>query len=213
MSDGEIKASGNITFSLIIIGQYLKADQVIVSGTICSDNGLLARDNAGQIFSCVNSKWQLVGDQPGTIKMWGATTAPNSYLDLNSQAFDKVSNPILTSLYPSGKLPDFRGQFVRAWDHGAGVDSESNRAMLSSQSDAIRNITGSLFFGLDGNISQSRLPSNLQSGATYYDTSVVNRDFGNNLTLTNNMEANRWILQKFDASRQVPTASENRPKI
>ncbi|EPM8702655.1 tail fiber protein [Escherichia coli] len=200
-SAGKIYASGNITSSQIITGQYLKANQVIVPGSICSDNGLLARDNAGQIFSCVNSKWQLVGDQPGTIKMWGAITAPDSWLELNGQAFDKVSNPILTSLYPSGKLPDFRGQFVRAWDHGAGVDSESSRGILSTQGDAIRNISGYVsgiggvrFDSFSGAFFDSGRRDAVNAQLSGSCSSYCNDDFA------------------FDASRQVPTAAENRPK-
>ncbi|WP_265349403.1 shufflon system plasmid conjugative transfer pilus tip adhesin PilV [Enterobacter hormaechei] len=211
-SGGSIKASGNITSSQIITGQYLKANQVIVSGTICSDNGLLARDNAGQIFSCVNSKWQLVGDQPGTIKMWGAITAPDSWLELNGQAFDKLSNPILTSLYPSGKLPDFRGQFVRAWDHGRGIDSESGRGILSEQNDAIRNINGyikDMLYQSDieaqsGTIGYGvfrRYKYSEDKNSSFYTDSVKQ--------VSNPQYADRI---DFDASRQVPTASENRPK-
>ena len=204
--DGNVKASGNIQ------GDTLQVTSSNTIGASCPVSGMMSKDSVGNILSCLSGTWNPIGDQPGTIKMWGTGTAPQGWLELNGQAFDKTQNPILGALYPSGRVPDLRGQFVRAWDHGAGVDSESNRAILSSQSDAIRNITGSLFFGLDGDISISSLPSNLQSGATYYDTSVVNRDFGNNLTLNNHTEANRWISQKLDASRQVPTAPENRPK-
>ena len=204
--DGNVKASGNIQ------GDTLQVTSSNTIGASCPVSGMMSKDSVGNILSCLSGTWNPIGDQPGTIKMWGTATAPQGWLELNGQAFDKTQNPILGALYPSGRVPDLRGQFVRAWDHGAGVDSESNRAILSSQSDAIRNITGSLFFGLDGDISISSLPSNLQSGATYYDTSVVNRDFGNNLTLNNHTEANRWISQKLDASRQVPTAPENRPK-
>ena len=221
---GTIKASGNIESSQNVkgatlestgratVGEFVQLNGQAEVGKECQSNGLQGRTVDGQILSCVNGVWNFSGEQPGTIKMWGTSNAPVGWLELNGQAFDKSKNPTLATLYPSGVVPDIRGQFVRAWDHGAGVDSESNRAILSSQSDAIRNITGSLFFGLDGDISISSLPSNLQSGATYYDTSVVNRDFGNNVTLTNHTEANRWIPQKLDASRQVPTAAENRPK-
>ncbi|HHT1513847.1 TPA: tail fiber protein [Klebsiella pneumoniae] len=220
---GTIKASGNIESSQNVkgatlestgratVGEFVQLNGQAEVGKECQSNGLQGRTVDGQILSCVNGVWNFSGEQPGTIKMWGTSNAPVGWLELNGQAFDKSKNPTLATLYPSGVVPDIRGQFVRAWDHGAGVDSESNRAILSSQSDAIRNITGSLFFGLDGDISISSLPSNLQSGATYYDTSVINRDFGNNITLVNNT-ANRWIPQKLDASRQVPTAAENRPK-
>ncbi|WP_370620704.1 shufflon system plasmid conjugative transfer pilus tip adhesin PilV [Edwardsiella tarda] len=212
-SSGNIYASGNIEATgRATVGEFIQLNGQATVGAACSPNGLQGRTVDGQILSCVNGVWNFSGEQPGTIKMWGTSNAPVGWLELNGQAFDKSKNPTLATLYPSGVVPDIRGQFVRAWDHGAGVDSESNRAILSSQSDAIRNITGSLFFGLDGDVSISSLPSNLQSGATYYDTSVVNRDFGNTLTLTNHTEANRWIPQKLDASRQVPTAAENRPK-
>ncbi len=221
---GTIKASGNIESSQNVkgatlestgratVGEFVQLNGQAEVGKECQSNGLQGRTVDGQILSCVNGVWNFSGEQPGTIKMWGTSNAPVGWLELNGQAFDKSKNPTLATLYPSGVVPDIRGQFVRAWDHGAGVDSESNRAILSSQSDAIRNITGSLFFGLDGDISISSLPSNLQSGATYYDTSVINRDFGNNLTIVNNTATNRWIPQKLDASRQVPTAAENRPK-
>ncbi|HBM2703776.1 TPA: tail fiber protein [Enterobacter hormaechei subsp. xiangfangensis] len=223
-SSGNIYASGNIEAAQNVkgatlestgratVGEFVQLNGQAEVGKECQSNGLQGRTVDGQILSCVNGVWNFSGEQPGTIKMWGTSNAPVGWLELNGQAFDKSKNPTLATLYPSGVVPDIRGQFVRAWDHGAGVDSESNRAILSSQSDAIRNITGSLFFGLDGDVSISSLPSNLQSGATYYDTSVVNRDFGNTLTLTNHTEANRWIPQKLDASRQVPTAAENRPK-
>ncbi len=221
---GTIKASGNIESSQNVkgatlestgratVGEFVQLNGQAEVGKECQSNGLQGRTVDGQILSCVNGVWNFSGEQPGTIKMWGTSNAPVGWLELNGKAFDKSKNPTLATLYPSGVVPDIRGQFVRAWDHGAGVDSESNRAILSSQSDAIRNITGSLFFGLDGDISISSLPSNLQSGATYYDTSVINRDFGNNLTIVNNTATNRWIPQKLDASRQVPTAAENRPK-
>ncbi|EOJ2727136.1 TPA: tail fiber protein [Klebsiella pneumoniae] len=221
---GTIKASGNIESSQNVkgatlestgratVGEFVQLNGQAEVGKECQSNGLQGRTVDGQILSCVNGVWNFSGEQPGTIKMWGTSNAPVGWLELNGQAFDKSKNPTLATLYPSGVVPDIRGQFVRAWDHGAGVDSESNRAILSSQSDAIRNITGSLFFGLDGDVSISSLPSNLQSGATYYDTSVVNRDFGNTTTWINNTEWNRWISQKLDASRQVPTAAENRPK-
>ncbi len=48
----------------------------------------------------------------------------------------------LAAVYPSGVLPDLRGEFIRGWDNGRKVDTD--RVLLSVQGDAIRNITGSI---------------------------------------------------------------------
>lgn len=133
--------------------------------------------------------------------MWGAITAPDSWLELNGQAFDKVSNPILTSLYPSGKLPDFRGQFVRAWDHGKGLDSEPSRANLSTQEDAIRNINGTIY-GVANFVSAGGNGAFMGSIRPYW-TDIPKGEVN---------KGSSTYDYTIDASRVVPTASENRPK-
>lgn len=56
---------------------------------------------------------------------------PLGYLKCNGAPFNESSYPALAALYPSGKLPDLRGEFIRGWDDGRGVDSE--RLLLSGQ--------------------------------------------------------------------------------
>ncbi|HBA7787034.1 TPA: phage tail protein, partial [Escherichia coli] len=46
-------------------------------------------------------------------------------------AFDKVKYPNLAKAYPSGKLLDLRGEFIRGWDDGRGIDA--GRVLLSIQ--------------------------------------------------------------------------------
>ncbi|WP_440866546.1 phage tail protein [Symbiopectobacterium purcellii] len=65
--------------------------------------------------------------------------APSGWLKCNGQAFDKTAYPILAELYPSGHLPDLRGEFIRGADDGRGVDA--GRALLSAQGDAMQPIT------------------------------------------------------------------------
>ncbi|QHQ16533.1 hypothetical protein GMW39_12105 [Pectobacterium parmentieri] len=65
-----------------------------------------------------------------------AAVAPAGWLKCNGQTFDKTLYPILASRYPSGVLPDLRGEFVRGWDDGRGVDA--GRALMSAQSDEFR---------------------------------------------------------------------------
>ncbi|WP_459594329.1 phage tail protein [Dickeya ananatis] len=63
---------------------------------------------------------------------WPQATAPAGWLKCNGQAFDKTLYPQLAQVYPSGALPDLRGEFIRGWDDGRGVDS--GRAIISKQS-------------------------------------------------------------------------------
>ena len=104
---------------------------------------MLARDNAGQVLNCVSGYWQ--SEMPvGSPIPWPTTTPPTGWLVCNGQAFNKSQYPLLAKAYPSGVLPDLRGQFIRGLDQGRGQDSEPNRAILSQQTDTLQNHNHSL---------------------------------------------------------------------
>ncbi|MDM9282902.1 phage tail protein [Providencia rettgeri] len=67
---------------------------------------------------------------------WPQATAPSGFLVCNGQSFNKTTYPLLAKAYPTGVLPDLRGEFLRGLDVGRGVDS--GRAVLSAQGDAFR---------------------------------------------------------------------------
>ncbi|MGU3447588.1 phage tail protein [Enterobacteriaceae bacterium C34A] len=73
---------------------------------------------------------------------WPQATPPDGWLKCNGAAFDKAKYPKLAIAYPSGSLPDLRGEFIRGWDDGRGVDS--SRVLGASQNWAQRNVIGSL---------------------------------------------------------------------
>ncbi|HCT8171519.1 TPA: phage tail protein [Proteus mirabilis] len=62
---------------------------------------------------------------------WSLPTAPSGYLICNGQTFNKSTYPKLAVAYPSGKLPDLRGEFIRGLDSGRGIDA--GRSVLSAQ--------------------------------------------------------------------------------
>lgn len=66
---------------------------------------------------------------------WPQATPPGGWLKCNGATFDKVKYPKLATAYPSGVLPDLRGEFLRGWDDGRGVDSGRN--ILSAQGHAV----------------------------------------------------------------------------
>ncbi|AMO48432.1 Bacteriophage tail fiber protein [Enterobacter sp. FY-07] len=62
---------------------------------------------------------------------WPSATPPTGWLKCNGAAFTASQYPKLALAYPALKLPDLRGEFIRGWDDGRGVDS--NRELLSLQ--------------------------------------------------------------------------------
>ena len=59
------------------------------------------------------------------------SAVPTGCLAMNGQRFDARRYPKLAQKYPSGQLPDMRGEFIRGWDNGRGVDA--GRELLSVQ--------------------------------------------------------------------------------
>ncbi|MEQ9889012.1 phage tail protein [Pectobacterium zantedeschiae] len=72
----------------------------------------------------------------GLPQLFPGAVAPSGWLKCNGQQFDTAQYPVLASRYPSGFLPDLRGEFVRGWDDGRGADA--GRALLSAQGDEFR---------------------------------------------------------------------------
>ncbi|EPD4986596.1 TPA: phage tail protein [Escherichia coli] len=66
---------------------------------------------------------------------WPSATPPTGWLKCNGAAFSAEEYPKLAKAYPKLKLPDLRGEFIRGWDDGRGVDSA--RLLLSSQAASI----------------------------------------------------------------------------
>ena len=127
---------------------------------------------------------------------WPSATPPTGWLKCNGAAFSAEEYPELAKAYPTNKLPDLRGEFIRGWDDERGVDS--GRTLLSSQGDAIRNITGNVGVYSDGLLTYA-------SGVFSLGPSSSNKQ--NPVAGTG---ANAYAT--FDASKVVPTANENRPR-
>ncbi|KDT95045.1 phage Tail Collar domain protein [Escherichia coli 3-267-03_S1_C2] len=62
---------------------------------------------------------------------WPSETPPTGWLKCNGAPFSAEEYPKLAKAYPANKLPDLRGEFIRGWDDGRGIDA--GRALLSLQ--------------------------------------------------------------------------------
>ncbi|WP_106509009.1 phage tail protein [Escherichia coli] len=67
---------------------------------------------------------------------WPSATPPTGWLKCNGAPFSAEEYPELAKVYPTNELPDLRGEFIRGWDDGRGVDN--GRSILSSQSDTLQ---------------------------------------------------------------------------
>ncbi|MCV6033057.1 phage tail protein [Escherichia coli] len=76
---------------------------------------------------------------------WPSATPPTGWLKCNGAAFSAEEYPELAKAYPTNKLPDLRGEFMRGWDDGRGIDS--GRGILTAQSHGMPSISGT-FNGL-----------------------------------------------------------------
>ncbi|MDX5547906.1 phage tail protein [Escherichia coli] len=136
---------------------------------------------------------------------WPSAAMPNTVMDewadmvflkFNGATFSATTYPKLAKVIPSLTLTEARGEFPRIWDDGRGVDN--GRALLSIQGDAIRNITGNVGVYSDGLLTYA-------SGVFSLGPSSSNK---NNPIAGSGANA----YATFDASKVVPTATENRPR-
>ncbi|HBB9337681.1 TPA: tail fiber protein [Shigella flexneri] len=129
---------------------------------------------------------------------WPSETPPTGWLKCNGAVFSAEEYPELAKAYPTNKLPDLRGEFIRGWDDGRNVDS--GRALLSEQLDAMQNVTGSLIDNTMGSASSASGVFNVgsSSGVKYAAPSTGNAFSYYGVTL--------------DLSRSARTSAETRPR-
>ena len=141
---------------------------------------------------------------------WPSEAMPNTVMDewsdmvflkFNGTTFSASTYPKLALIFPGLKLPELRGEFLRVWDGGRGVDS--GRALLSAQGDAIRDISGKLL-GL-------MTTAGSQSAADEWVTGPFKAVHENGFGQLSTSPGNRYDVS-FAAARVVPTAEENRPR-
>ncbi|EBG9248611.1 phage tail protein [Salmonella enterica subsp. enterica] len=143
---------------------------------------------------------------------WPSATPPTGWLKCNGAAFSAEEYPELAKAYPTNKLPDLRGEFIRGWDDGRGMDT--GRAILSAQGDAIRNIYGEFKTVNTENYSIWESVGSFKGAVVPLNPSTNNSYF----SLIRSMVTERIdgaVYPKvigLDASRIVPTANENRPR-
>ncbi len=137
---------------------------------------------------------------------WPSAAMPNTVMDEwanmvflkpNGASFSAAEYPKLAKVWTGLVIPDMRGEFLRVWDDGRGVDS--GRVLLSAQIDTLQNITAAL-----GDVTTG--PNNIATGA--FGASVLTDNL-HQLPPTGNYKQTNYT---FDASRVARTSTETRSR-
>ncbi|MDT9436323.1 integrase [Escherichia coli] len=132
---------------------------------------------------------------------WPSAAMPNTVIDswssmvflkFNGAKFSATDYPVLAKVFPSLVLPEARGDFIRIWDDGRGVDS--GRGLLSTQSDLMKQFTLQYYGPSAG--TGTRTVFALQSNANGIYTSGVSQNDGSGTA----------------AAFNVPGGTETRPR-
>ena len=137
------------------------------------------------------------GELVGVPIPWPSETVPDGYIAMIGQSFDPLAFPKLALAYPDNTLPDMRGEYIRGWDNGRGVDV--GRELLSHQMDAMQRLTGTVQAG------SGRALRIYTSGVFVAEGYTAANKHGSSDTSAN-------VRAKFDNALQARTADENRSR-
>ena len=142
----------------------------------------------------------------GTIIIWSGETPPSGFLECDGSVLSRTTYATLfaeigtkhgtgagTLAKTTFRLIDLRGEFIRGWDHGRGIDN--GRTLASRQLDAMQKIWGTIYRANNASLYTGAFYKN--SGSSHTDPSSGSS--GNFQT-------------GFDSARVTRVATETRPR-
>ena len=191
---GNVPATGNLT-------NNASGSEVAINIT---DGKLFYKDNIGAI-QVIATKAAAAGIPSGAVFHFAMVTAPSGYLECNGSAVSRTTYASLFAaigtVYGIGdgtttfNLPDLRGQFLRGWDNGRGVDT--GRVFGSSQTSAYTNHAHTASSSTSVSISDP----------THQHNYLFSGYSSGQFTVTGGVGANANINQLTDAASTGITAS------
>ena len=190
-------------------GVVATAGEIATNGELfinTADGKLFYKDSGGVVQLLASSSWAPTAATPaGAVMPFAMQTAPTSWLECDGSAISRTTYATLFAaigtVYGIGdgtttfNLPDLRGEFVRGWDHGRGVDT--GRVFGSSQTSAYTNHAHTASSSTSVSISDPTHQHN------YLFSGYSNGQF----TVTGGVGANANINQLTDAASTGITAS------
>ena len=149
--------------------------------------------------SILLSKNEESGVPIGTVIAWPVNSLPQesgTWLECNGQSC--AAYPKLVAVLGRSTVPDYRGVFLRAY----GSRTSSHYGTVTHQSGSLGELQGDAIRNITGNITSIYGRQNVSDGAFQRTNAYENIDYDRGANMAH---------YSFDASRVVPTATENRP--
>ena len=150
---------------------------------------------------------------------WPQSTPPAGWFECNGASFDVNCFPELAKAYPWGSLPDLRGEFIRGFDNGRGVDQ--GRSILSWQNHQLaahRHVGGwgENMFSFNNETRQLVAPFGFTSGSGGWvgsvgndrDNALLYTNDGTSGSITNSAGVTSW----FDLNPNGLVGNETHPR-
>lgn len=137
--DGEF-TDGNVAGGVrptLLLAKWFNTIQRELCNVITKNGGSLNPDDDSQLYEILNSVYLSkvdandFGNPIGSPIPWPSDTTPNGYTLMQGQTFDTGQYPKLAIAYPSGIIPDMRGQTIKG-------KPASGRNILSVEADGIK---------------------------------------------------------------------------
>jgi prepilin-type N-terminal cleavage/methylation domain-containing protein len=152
---GSLRVDGTATINRL--AGTLEITEVAVAGDACVRNGSIAREVDGKFLSCQAGVWAGAGGggEAGMYAFFDAAACPDGWVAANG----------------ANGTRDLRGEFIRGWDAGRGVDV--GRALGSAQLDAVQRMQGQFSnfeepFGSSSGIFAGSSPGTRYYGGAHY---------------------------------------------
>ncbi len=140
------------------VGLFMLAANNLSEGTVSNMRSSLKLDEYIKYGSA----------QVGALMFWPSAQMPNEiftdmtqeFLPYMGQSFDGVRYPMLAKIHTSLKLPvDMRGEFIRGWDNGRGVDN--GRTIMTAQQATLLRTAMMDYTGFDNQDNTTLRPAGL----------------------------------------------------
>lgn len=156
--------------------------------------------NFGSVFDNGQRVYSLHNPPPDSYPVgapipWPSDTPPANHAIMQGQPFDKATYPLLAVAYPSGVIPDMRGQTIKGKPDG--------RAVLSQELDGIKS------HNHGATVASTDLGNRDTTGFDYGNKETTGFDYGTKTTDVQGDHAHNYTFMAWQAGWGYPAGNQN----